>query len=467
MFQFKDAGCRLADGGGFASSSYDTTRDVTPVLYSAYTPLYPAAFGAWAASVGCGLEQNRVFELVLVALLATSSLVLFSGAFASHPRARLAALVAVAATAPVAGVALLDDRPELLGLVLLAAQWILMTGAAPGQRRRAVYLVAAVTFLASPFVGSAAALLAYAFNLDRTPGGARAALSETAKALVWFGGVPALVAAGFLLADGQSLGRFTDHVADVARSDPGAAAAWASAWFSSSLHSVTLMTKWTVVALALAGVTFAARRDFAAAWRPLLVAWVVMASPFFVHPEQNNYFLAGSFITLMLLATWNRIWRHPLAIRPAAVAGLIAVYCSLAAPEIALSVLMRLETRDSAREQGRRVAALGDRLSRLQPDEWFLIPHGAYFFYRPYTSQLFAIEYMFPAFPRERVAGVALCDAGQPADLAVAVPQAVKDLRFTPAAEPAHAQTTIGLFGRRVMRRQWGAICTNLFRQRD
>lgn len=461
VFHFKDAGCRFAEGGGFRTASYATSTDATPRLYSAYTPLYPGVFAAYSAIVGCGSRQNAIFDLVLLSLVSLTFAAFCWVALADHRTLRFIAVAAIAIVAPTGGLAVVPDRPEPLGLLILALQLHAMAASGQAPVRR-LYFLASLVFLTSPFLGLLAVVLAYLFNLERQP----RVLPRSGEVIVAVAScsiLPAVTWAAFTAADRDALSRFMHHAAMIRGDNTDYAAALLDAWTSSSIHSLTLMIKWALVTTVLLCATLRRpprRQD----WVPVAFLYLTLFLPLAAFPRQNNYYLAASAVAWLSVISWERVWRRPPLVSSRTMVVVTALYCLLAVPQLAVSYVVRAFAASSQRQQAASVAGIADRLARISREDWYVIPPSAYFHYRPYTDRVFNLDYMWDGFPTQRVAGVALCPAGQLAELdMIPMPESLRGLTFRTSERPP-PKTTVTVGGHRLMRRQVGAVCQNYFR---
>jgi hypothetical protein len=146
VFIFRDAGWNLAAEGSFESAALPYMHDLTPRLYSHYTPLMPLLFAGYASVFPRDAYSGTIFNLLVGILAAGVSLrwVLRPSSDIGQLRFIVALTVAVF---PVAFVVF--DRPEALGLVL-ATVTIASAAKVPPNLCLVGFLLA-VTFLAHPF----------------------------------------------------------------------------------------------------------------------------------------------------------------------------------------------------------------------------------------------------------------------------------------------------------------------------
>jgi len=146
VFIFRDAGWNLASNGSFESAALLHMHDLTPRLYSHYTPLMPLLFAGYVSVFPRNAYAGTIFNLLVGLLAAGISLHWVTSR--SSDVGRLGRVVGLAvAIFPVAFITF--DRPEALGFILASITIAAAAKAAP--KAWLVGLLVSITFLAHPF----------------------------------------------------------------------------------------------------------------------------------------------------------------------------------------------------------------------------------------------------------------------------------------------------------------------------
>jgi hypothetical protein len=456
VYIFRDAGWNLASYGSFESAALVYMPDLAPRLNSHYTPMMPLLFAGYASIFPRNAYAGTIFNLLLGLLAAGVSLhwvLLQPEGKLRNPAAWAIALL------PIAFVTY--DRPEALALVLFSV--CVALAARPGSRPVLAGLSIALVFLAHPFAAIAATVWVSAIFLARNwnrEGRWRVTAGQLAVA-----GVCALlpltaVALVYYALDHDSLARFAAHslgrFSGIHTVESGG---W-QAGVHKAAFRLSAMRVWDYLASLASGLLLAAwairnRSELHfAEWLAIAAAIACMLIAVFLFSIQANYvFLLAFLIPVGLLIVSGEGGRLA---APGLALILFAVLIRL--PGLSMDLIERVEQIPSYQAARTQPAFLRAQLS--SPDDIVAVEGDSYDLFKPEFRHLIRVEDVDDVNQFKSVAAVANCyDAFHGGD------HAVRPLIFklNPAdfhmiqSDPQHAWIT--LFGRRVMRAQWGFGC--------
>jgi hypothetical protein len=456
VFIFRDAGWNLAATGAFKSAALMYMPDLVPRLYAHYTPIMPLTFAAYAFIFPRNAYAGTIFNLL--AGLASAAVALGCVLRQQPSRLRDAAAVAIALL-PV--VFITNDRPEAIALIFFVVT--IAAAAAPHARPILVGLLIALTFMAHPFFAIAASIWVAALYLARNwdrPGRWLLTLAQVAVAGATALVPIALVALLFYSLDHSSLMRFAQHALGV---HSGLNTAKSGGWFKSfrwAVFGVSPVATWTYVAALATIVLLAAwalvnrSRLGVREWLPIAAGLACTLISITLFSFQYNYVISLSFFIPLVLLIVGRT--QDKLVWPGLAFLLLAVAAKL--PVVALSLLERAEQRPSYQAARVQPAFLMAQLP--SSDSIVTVEGDSYDLFKSEFHNLIHLRDAEDIDHFAQVAGVANCyDGFHGADNAV-LPFPAKlnasDFHLV-QADPKHMWMT--LFGRRVMRAQWGYGC--------
>jgi hypothetical protein len=462
VYIFRDAGWNLAAYGSFQSAALLYMRDLTPRLFSHYTPAMPLLFAGYASVFPRNAYAGTVFNLLLGLLAAAVSLRWVLRLAAAENKLRYAVALAIA-TLPVVFIAY--DRPEAIALVLFTATVALSSK--PTPRPAPIGLSIAGTFLAHPFAAVAAAtwaaalLLAHAWNQPRRW---LLALRQIAAAGASALAALFLVALLYYTLDRDSLARFVGHALGIhsgigvvtasgshksffeaihhAIFGAGRQQAWA---YMLSLFSILLLAGWFI---------FHRKKLSQREWLPIAAGLVCAFISVSLFSIQGNYMTFLAFAVPLGLIVVSRPGGNLAA--PGLALLLFAAFIHL--PDIGIELFQGVERLPSYRAARLQPAYL---LSQLPSHEAIVaVEGGSYDLFKPKFHRMIELDNVEDANRYAEVAAVANCYGSSHLDdgevLALPVKLDAADFHLIQAA-PEHLWIT--LFGHRIMRKQWGYGC--------
>ncbi len=455
VFMFRDAGWNLAAYGRFESAGLMYMPDLVPRLYAHYTPMMPLLFAGYLSVFPRNAYAGTIFNL-LVGLAAAAVALRWVLAQPSG-RLRNGAAFTVAAL-PVLFVTF--DRPEAIAFVLFAA-----TVAVAGRRDvrpLAIGLLIALTFLAHPFFAIAAAIWTASFFLARNWESAQ----RWQRTLVQIAatGVSALVPIGAMALllyslDPTSLSRFAVHALG----------------FHSGMNTVKSGARWyEAIRWATIGVSPLASWNYLASFAsaPILAAWWLRhgkelapqdwlpiasglaceAISIVLFSFQYNYIVALAFLVPLVLLIAGR--ERVALVTPGL--ALLLFACFLKMPAVGESLVARAEQGPSYRAARTQPEFLRAHLS--SPDDIVTMEGNSYDLFKPEFRNMIHLTDTEDVNHFAAVAGVANCYDGYHGGGLRPFPEKLNAGEFhLIQADPQHMWIT--LFGRRVMRAQWGYGC--------
>ena len=455
VFMFRDAGWNLAAYGRFESAGLMYMPDLVPRLYAHYTPLMPLLFAGYLSVFPRNAYAGTVFNLLMGEAAAAVALrwVL------AQPCGRMRNGVAVTIAAlPVLFITF--DRPEAIAFVLFAIA--LGYAARPGAHPLWLGLLIALTFLAHPFFAIAAAIWTASFFLARnweSPKRWPRTLVQIAAT-----GVFALVPIGavawlFYSLDPSSLSRFAVHALGFhsGMNTVKSGGRWFDAirWVT---FGVSPLASWTYLASFAAFPLLAAwwlrhRKELAPQdWLPIASALACEAISIVLFSFQYNYIIALAFLIPVVLLIAGRE-RTRLA---APGLALLLFACLLKLPAAGESLVARAEQGPSYRASRMQPEILRAHLA--SPDEIVTMEGASYDLFKPEFRNMIHLTDTEDANHFAAVDGVANCYDGYHGSGVRPFPAKLNAARFhLIEADPVHMWIT--LFGRRVMRAQWGYGC--------
>ena len=460
VFIFRDAGWNLASSGSFESAALMYMRDLTPRLYSHYTPMMPLLFAGYASVFPRNAYAGTIFNLLLGLLAAAVALFWVL----RQPESRLRNAVALAiAVLPV--VFITYDRPEALALVLFCVT--IGAATASGSQPAVVGLFIALTFLAHPFVAVTAAIWASALVLSRNwSRSTRWMLTLRQITIMGASAIAPLILVAWLFysLDHDSLRRFAAHALGF-NSGLGVLASSQShltfrqALYKASLAEGFLGAERYLLALAsflaIAAWSFSRRKLLHTPERlSIAAALCCVAITVVLFPAQGNYvvFLAFAIPLGLLIAHCNQGYRAGPALALLLLAALIQI------PACGLSLLERIEQRASFHAAQNQPAYLLANLP--SPDSIVAVEGGNYDFFKPRLHHLIELDNAQGVKDYGGLAAVVNCyEAFHGADQAVRpLPPSLNASEFQLIqAAPQHMWVT--LLRHRAMRGQWGYGC--------
>jgi hypothetical protein len=462
VFYFRDAGWNLAAWGHFESAALAGSHDLAPRLYAHYTPLMPLLFAGYLGAFPRNAYAGTFFNLLLGLGAAAMALNLVLRQSAGRLRTAAALTIAVL---PV--VFITYDRPEALGLIFAAMAIAVAAGGRPRPQERpwAGGLLIALAFLAHPFAAAIAALwiaaLYLAFHWDK-PGRWLLTLRDVAiaGAMTVVGIAP--VALAFYRLDPTSLHRFATN-AFVVNSDIGLTAKSGSigGFIHNHLHLNTSPLQTAIYFLSLASLfllavwAVARRRDLhAAEGMPIAAGLLSVVCALTLFPGHPHYvrFLALLVPMALLIANPSSDRLRTPAL------GLLLFAVAINLPNLAIDVLQRIEQLPSYRAAQSQPATL---LAAMPAPEAIVVLQGdSYDVFKPRFRHMIELAHVEDDSHSAQVAALVNCyDAFHGPDSAVRpFPPKLDEAEYhLIQADPAHLWLT--LFGRRLMRAQWGYGC--------
>jgi hypothetical protein len=463
VYIFRDAGWNLASSGSFESAALLYMRDLTPRLYSHYTPIMPLLFAGYASVFPRNAYAGTIFNLLLGLLAAGVALGWVLRQPAENGKLRASAALAVAIL-PVAFIT--HDRPEAIALVLFSA--VIAVATLPRSRPALIGLLIAVVFMAHPFAAIAAGLWIFALYLSHNwnrPERFPLTLRQIAITGAFTAAPLISVALLYYSLDHDSLARFAAHalgmhsglgVVMAAKSDNSFSHAilHAAAFKESSLET------WTY-ALSLASSLWLCvwaignRKGLRHAdW--LLIA-AGLACTFFtvlLFPAQGNYVMFTAFLIPLGLLIVSRT-SNKLAV-PGMTLLLFVIFIHL--PVFCVDLVERIEQRSSYRAARQQPLYLLAQLP--SPNALVAVESGSYDVFKPTFQHMIALDNAEDPDHFAKLAAVANCyqtfrgDAGRVRPF----PEKLNASEFHMVqADPQHMWVT--LLGHKVMRAQWGYGC--------
>jgi len=479
VFIFKDAGSNLALGQGFKSIPapfFD--GDPTPRIFSSYTPFYPLLYGLWGLSFGIGPYSNAYFDLFLAIVASSLTLFLLMPALEQR-RERLLSAVIVGITVPAGGVFMLSDRAEILGYAF-SVMVLLLWRKARGSACRSISVVgaSALVFLANPFAGLVTLMIVSVLLITDQPESPSLKPSGIARVRLlsygWLLFVIICASTAFLLFtyDHDALRRFSEHSlgrnsgAGVLRNINGIRMLWSfylvqwrHAFLSSSISSFTMASSLVVCfAIAVPYVAWVLREPASSHIKMqnrIIGAFVIglFFVPVLLFPRQNNYYvLDRALIPIFLLI--SRTSTAELLRRVRLPLVLIGAGVLCAVPEILVELAQRCENHTSyeyARQEVRAITA------DIDQSKYIAISSTLYPIVKPIHPKLVNVQYLDRADKAYFVDGLIISRANSRFTNAtrIPLPAALADIAWQPLNH-ALPPVFIRLFGRQVMRSQWG-----------
>lgn len=457
VFFFRDAGWNLAASGRFETV---VLKDLRPHFYAYYTPLVPLAFAAFCAIFGRNEYSGTLFNALLGFLTAGAVLGLI---FRSVPKSSMRNATAIVIAAfPLVFVSY--DRPETLGIALFALTLAAISSQSPNIV--IVGFLVGITFLADPFAAILEGIVVTANNVAKgkswkkpllqslETGGIAAALIAFVATLYYFKDRTSLIRFASN-AFGRNTGLGVVHTS-LANAHPG------GKYLEALKHGISdggIVATWyfalcVSIAIAMLVLSWANRAD---AHRRLLYlsAALMPILTLVLFPSESAYFsLAAVAAPLALLGLARS--RPELA---QIALGLILFICVSRTPPLALELLKQVESRSSylaARGQPQEIAA------QLDPTDVVAIRGNEYDLFKPRLPRLVNAKYNLSDFSSDlsAIKGIVNCyDSFEgPSTEIRPLPSGFDPSQFTKIdSAPVHVNIT--LFGRRLMRRQWGWGC--------
>lgn len=467
VFIFRDAGWNLASTGSFVSAGLPYMTDFVPRLYAHYTPLMPLLFAGFLEIFPKNAYAGAIFNLLVGLAAAASVLVLVRLQPASWYRTTASAIIAVVPAAFIT-----SDRPEALGLIL----FILTVALASRQKPSAVALglLIAATFLADPFAALCAVVWIAALAVSRASReqGCWPLALRHAALTGMFAALPVLaVALLYYRIDPSSLARFAQHALVGKSSGLGVVArAGSLAGYFAKLHQgivkLDVLTAWACAfslctGMLLAAWLFVRYRSLSPAQKLAAAAGLAcMALSALAFPEQSNYFmLLGILIPAGLLAASEK----PSSAGPLAIGMLFLFFCAHL-PSLACAEIMASEQGESFRAAEAQPAYLRAQIG--SPQAVVAVSDGGYDLFKPDFDRLVDADYLGGISNRSGLSGIANCYFAFSGDgnAIRPLPSSVDAASFH-LVQRAPRHLWITLFGRKVMRRQWGYGCDLYIRQ--
>jgi hypothetical protein len=458
VYIFRDAGWNLAASGSFKSAALPYSVDLTPHLYSHYTPLMPLLFAGYASIFPRNAYTGTVFNLLVG--LVSAALVLQCVLWLPAGRLRDAAAFAVAIL-PVIFVTY--DRPEAIALVLFCVT--IAYASRPGAHPVLAGCLIALTFLAHPFGAISAALWVSSLfllrNWKREDCWWRTVVEVSVTAISTL--IPiALVALLFYALDHDSLVRFAAHSlgrSSGLRLHSDKPSGWLqgvrhSAFGLSALKAFTYFASLSTILLLLAWAVTNRRKLGHAEWIPIAASVGCALISVRLFPFQAAYvYLIVLLVPAALLILTRR--GSQLAV-PGLVLLLYAVLIRL--PSIGLDWIESIEQIPSYRAAQVQPAFLRAQLS--SPEGVLAVEGGSYDLFKPEFSRMIELEYVEDKDRYRALAAVANCYDSYhgTADALRPLPDKLDAANFRLIQrDPQHAWIT--LLGHRLMRAQWGYGC--------
>jgi len=458
VYNFRDAGWNLASQGRFESAALVQMHDLRPRLYAHYTPMMPLLFAGYAAVFPRTAYAGTIFNLLLG--IAAAAVVLYVVLRQPPNRLRNTAAIAVAA---VPAVFITYDRPEALALVISATAIALL--ARPFARPLLAGALIAIAFLAHPFAACAVALwtaaLFLAANWKAPARWMVSARQVVVSAAVAFA-VVVPVALGFYLADHESLHRFAAHALGIHSGLGVVVSQNHGGGFAAGMRKSILgagpFEAWNflmslVSSLALAAWAIARRRGLSPhEWLPVVAALGCAFTAVVLFPAQRNYTTFLAYLTPVgLLAVAARADRLA---APALALLLFAVAINL--PQAAFTLVKRYEQRPSYLASLQQPQLL---LAQLPDREATVAVEGdSYDLFKPEFDHMIRIKEVDDGDHFAKVAALANCYDGYKGTAVLPLPAKLNAADFR-LIQPDPAHLWITLFGRKVMRAQWGFGC--------
>jgi hypothetical protein len=474
VFIFKDAGANLALNHRFESIPapfFD--GDPAPRFFSWYTPLYPLSYGIWGSVFGVGPYANAYFELALAAVALGFTLAL-ALPFTQRSALRRWLLVGAVMTVPAGGVFYAADRPEILGYALSLALLIAWTRSASFRHSAVGIGASSLVFLAHPFAGIMMLIVTgYLTLTEPRPAGAadgpglrlRTALAGLAVFLAVLG----VCGLTLFAIDPQALGRFSHHAlgsssgAGVIRNIgsfgdliPFYATQWRHAFLGSSIASLTMAGSLVVCAAVL--LLFAIPLLMGAKDRPARVRdglfacflFVLILIPVLMFPRQNNYYsFTRALVPVVILASGSNAAAFLRTRDVPAILLMIGWLCCL--PSLIVDVTTRTENLDSYRQ-----AALGrPLLAGIATEDLVAASPALYYLLKPVHPKLVGIDYLDAgnsAAVNALVVGHAALPSGE---RRAPVKDDLQTFRWRAVSDESEP-VLVSIFGRQLMRSQWG-----------
>ena len=456
VYIFRDPGWNLASYGSFQSAALVYMTDLTPRLNSHYTPLLPLLFAGYASVFPRNPYSGTIFNLLvgLAAAAAVLRLILL------HPAGRLRNLAAVAvAVLPAAFITM--DRPEALALALFCATAALAS--LPGSRPILVGLLIALTFLAHPFGAIAAAIWASALFLARNWSGARRwsrTLGQVAIAGVSAAIPIALVAWIYYALDPDSLARFAAHSLGrasgmhAARSGGWTAALHKAIFGLSAMGTFNYLAALATVLLVLLWAVAKRRSLTASDWILVLAGVLCTLASILVFSIQANYIFLLSF----LIPAGLLLARPAGGAMAAPALALLLLAILIRIPPLGMSLLERAEQLPSYRAARSQPDFLRAQLA--DPGAVVDVEGDSYDLFKPQFRRMVRLDYVQDVDRYRSVAAVANCyDAYHDAAGPTRPLPSRLDPRDFHLVQPAPLHLWVTVFGKRLMRAQWGYGC--------
>jgi len=462
VFIFRDAGWNLASTGSFESAALPYMHDLTPRLYSHYTPLMPVLFAGYASVFPRNAYAGTIFNLLVGLLAAGISLRwVISRSSEAGPLGTVVSLAI--AVFPVAFITF--DRPEALGFILASVTIAAAAKAAP--KARLVGLLASVTFLAHPFAAIIALIWASVlFLLQRQDDLWLSSWAFRRIAVVGLSTLAALlpIALLFYALDPTSLERFIAHsfgiksglgVAIASKSGSGFLLAFEKGITGAGFLPACIRLLAFVPTLGLTIWAILQRSKLRyTEWLPIATSIASIVGSVLLFPIQYNYITLLTILTPIALLIVSQ--PSGKLVFPGLAMLLFTVVMNL--PGIGLGLIQRIEQRSSFEAARQQPLDLARKLPST--DAIVGIRGDSYDLFKPELRHFINLDNLEIGDHYGNLSAFVNCYDSYSGEDGVLrpLPEKLDPLEFR-LIEPAPQHSWITIFGKRVMRAQWGYGC--------
>jgi hypothetical protein len=437
-------------------------HDLIPRMYADYTPIFPLLFAGYAFVFPRNAYAGTVFNLLLGLCAAAVALSLVLRQPAGRLRNSVAWIVAVMAPTFIISY----DRPETAALILFSAA--IAFGSKAGPRPLIAGTLISLTFLAHPFAAVAAAVWTFALFLShdwKRPERGYLIFKQLMLMAVPVFLILGAVALLYYSIDHESVGRFA-HNAMGAQSGVGVTLGAGSlrrfleVLLGVSLFDSPLVTVQYLLALLSCGLlatwSLIYRKQLQPAeWLPIAAVLTSTLLAVILVPYQFAYIAFIAFVIPVGLLIWSppggRLAKPALAIM------LFAVLFNL--PNLGIGLIMRIEQKSSFRAAQQQPGFLRTKLA--SPSAVVVLEGDSYDLFKPEVHRMVALGYVDEDVNHfAEVGAVVNCYDRYHGEFGPVIPFPTEmNASEFHLIQPAPEHLWITLFGRKVMRAQWGYGC--------